>query len=150
MGRDAPTDGVTGLLRVLINERGMSWADVARIAGLSVTVLRQLKPGEMVSPEGTKALVALVAFLSSLEQECGVTDPASWLETWQDMAGGYRMRPLELYAADRIGELQELARGQLTWEALLDRLEPNWRVSTFRRFRVVMGPDGHPALVQRR
>ncbi|MGW6505107.1 helix-turn-helix domain-containing protein [Nonomuraea angiospora] len=137
--------GVPTLLEELTEDRGMSWSDVARLVGVSVSAVRKWRTGGQASPEKRKELAELAAFLDVLE-ESSVEDPARWLEVPFYLPAGYTVRPVELYIRGHRTELLDVACGRRDAEDVLDAAYPSWRETRRSSLEVFTAADGLPAL----
>lgn len=137
--------GVPTLLEELTEERGMSWSDIARMVGVSVSAVRKWRTGGQASPEKRRELAELAAFLDVLE-ESSVEDPARWLEVPFYLPAGYTIRPLELYIMGHRSELLDIACGRRDAENVLDVVYPVWREERRSTLEVFTAADGLPAL----
>lgn len=137
--------GVPDLLEELAFVRGMSWSDIARLVGVSISAVRKWRTGGQATPENRKELARLAGFLDLLG-EFGIEDPASWMEITMDLPAGYYIRPVELYLSGHRAELLEIARGHRDAARVLDGIDPAWRDSERSTLEVYTAPDGLPAL----
>lgn len=121
-------EDVPKLLRLLSEDRGMAWNDVAECIGVSGQAIRKWRKGENATGPNRLALAKLAAFLDILS-ELGIGDPASWLEV--PIVAGYPVRGFDLYAAGRADLVLEWANTRVpSGEAILDLFDRDWR----RRF----------------
>lgn len=137
--------GVSGLLEELAFERGLSWSDIARLVGISISAVRKWRTGGHATPDNRKELARLAGFLDLLG-EFGIEDPASWMEITMDLPAGYYIRPVELYLSSHRAELLEIAREHRDAAQVLDGIDPAWRDSERSILEVYTAPDGLPAL----
>jgi transcriptional regulator with XRE-family HTH domain len=140
---------VPKLLQELAMDRGLAWADIARLVGVSVSAVRKWRTGGDSSPEKRRLLAQLAAFLDLLS-ESNVEDPAQWLEMDLALPDGYSVRPLELYSDGHIIALLEVAGVRRTAEDVLDEVDPDWRSTRRSDFEVFMADDGDLALRERK
>jgi DNA-binding transcriptional regulator YiaG len=66
---------VPELLRELATDRGMAWADIADLVGVSVAAVRKWRTDGGATADNRSRLARLAAFLDALTA-CGVADPA--------------------------------------------------------------------------
>lgn len=140
--------GVPTLLRELAVERGMAWADIARLVGVSVSAVRKWRTGGDASPEKRRLLAQLAAFLDLLS-ESSVEDPAQWMEMDLSLPDGYSVRPVELYADGHIIALLEVAGLRRDPADILDEVDPGWRDTRRADIEVFTADDGHLAFRER-
>jgi hypothetical protein len=139
------------LLDALGVEWGLSWAGIARLLHVSETAIRKWRRGDQITPENRRRLARLVSMLEMLKaSKYPVNDPASWLE--MRVSDDATVTPVDLYAANRIDLIFELAGRRKSSHDVLAEFDPEWR-STYavdQRFTVVDAADGHKAIVMRR
>ncbi|NRQ36620.1 hypothetical protein HII36_33010 [Nonomuraea sp. NN258] len=123
----------------------MSWADMARLTGVTVSAIRKWRTGGQASAEKRLELARLAAFLDLLEENC-IEDPAQWMEVTFPLGEGYAIRPMELYVAGHKAELLDIACGRRNAADVLDSLDSSWRDARRSNVDVYIGPDGEPAL----
>lgn len=140
--------GVPSLLQELALERGMAWADIARMVGVSVSAVRKWRTGGVSTPDNRRLLAQLAAFLDLLS-ESAVEDPAQWMEMGLALPSGYSVRPVELYALGHMIALLEIAGQRRDPAHVLDEIDPGWRDTRRANFEVFMASDGQPALRER-
>lgn len=136
--------GVSFLLAELAVERGMAWADIARLAGVSVSALRKWRASGSASAEHRLALARLAAFLDLLS-EYAIDDPAQWMEMRLPLPGGYVITPMDLYLRGALSALLEYASARLTAEQALDKIDNTWRDAR-SDFESYDAPDGTKAI----
>ena len=137
------------LLRELASERGLSWALIAKLAGVTPTAIRKWRRGEAITPENRRSLARVAVFLDMVaEATLPLADPASWLE--MPLSDESTLTPTDLYAADRLESLLEVASARIGAHAALDEFDPNWRTTHARddRFRVEEAADGGRSIVE--
>lgn len=139
---------VPGLLVELAEQRGLAWATIASVVGVSVSALRKWRHGGKATADNRRALAQLAALLDLMD-EYQVNDPASWLEMPLPLGAGHRVRPLDLYRGGHITGLLELASGRENDPArVLDHVRPGWRDQR-SEWEVVDAPDGVKAIQRR-
>lgn len=137
--------GVRALLDELAVERGMAWADIARLTHVSVSAVRKWRKGGDASPEKRQQLAVLAAFLDILS-ELPVEDPAQWMEVPLALPEGYSIRPFELYERGYITELLDIAGGRRYPDAVLDEIDPSWRETRRSSVEIFQAHDGQLAM----
>jgi hypothetical protein len=129
-------------------DRGFSWRDIARMAGVSVPAVRKWREGGTYLAERRRDL-ARVAGLCDLLDEYLVPHPAGWLEmalvkdvpvTWMDIYLAGREELLIDAASNRRSDLH----------GLLDELDPEWRERYRSDYEVFEDIDGRPAIRAKR
>lgn len=136
---------VATLLDDLAYQRGMGWADIAALAGVSVSAVRKWRKGGDASPDSRTRLARIAAFLDVLEEKGLVQEPATWLEMELPLAPGYFIRPLDLYLEGHEIALIDLAEQRKSMEEVLDETRSDWR--THRSdFDVFEDADGKRAI----
>jgi transcriptional regulator with XRE-family HTH domain len=135
------------LLDELATDRGLSWSDIARLTGVSVSAVRKWRSGEQPSSDRRRSLARLAAFLDLLDEVGPVGDPASWLS--MRLSDGHLVTPADLYLAGRTDDLLEHAAGQLDAHHMLDRWDMDWRENARSDWRVVENADGERVVVRR-
>lgn len=116
------------LLTELAYDRGMSWSDIAELAGVSVSAVRKWRNGGAASPESRGALARIAAMLDLLEHKGAVGDPAVWMEMnlpFEEQ--GHYIRPLDLYLQGHHVALLDIAERRKDVSQVLDELTPGWR-----------------------
>jgi hypothetical protein len=144
--RRAPSD----LLQELAHERGLSWALIAKLAGVSPTAVRKWRRGEACTPENRRALARLIVFLKMVgEAMSPIEDPESWLE--MPLSDDATLAAADLYAAGELDLVLELASDRVTAHQALDTFDSEWRRRYERdeRFEIVRAPDGDRTIVER-
>lgn len=116
--------GLTAILDELA-DRGFSWRDIARLAGVTVPAVRKWRAGGSHTAERRLDLARVVG-LCELLDECYVVDPTGWLE--MPLVKGVPVTWLDLYLAGR----EELVVGaasnrQQDVHQVLDQFDPEWR-----------------------
>lgn len=135
--------GVPALLAEL-SDRGMAWADIARLVGVSVSAVRKWRADGPASPESRWQLAELAAFLDLLA-DYPIDDPAQWMEMNLPLPAGFRVTPMELYRDGAHTALLDFATERLGAAELLDKVRPQWR-SLESDFEVYDAEDGAKAL----
>jgi hypothetical protein len=136
--------GVSALLTELAVDRGMAWADIARLVGVSVSALRKWRASAGASAEHRLALARLAAFLDLLS-ECAIDDPAQWMEMRLPLPVGYVITPIDLYLRGGLSVLLEYASIRITAEQALDKIDSTWRDAR-SDFESYDAPDGAKAI----
>ena len=140
--------GVSVLLAELAVERGMAWADIARLVGVSVAAIRKWRASGSATPDNRLALARLAAFLDLLG-EYAIDDPAQWMEMRLPLPPGYVIRPMDLYQRGQLTPLLEYASQRLSAHDILDAIDPNWR-DMRSDFETYDAQDGSKAIRVRR
>ncbi len=136
---------VPRLLHELATERGMAWADIADLVGVSVAAVRKWRTDGAATADNRARLARLAAFLDALT-ECGVADAAQWIEIALPLPDGYTITPLEVYRRGGEQALLDYACLQSDAEAVLDSTMPAWRAKRASDFEAYDAPDGQKAL----
>jgi hypothetical protein len=129
-------------------DRGFSWRDVARLAGVSVPAVRKWRAGGTHAAERRLDLARVVG-LCELLDECHVVDPAGWLE--MPVVKSVPVTWLDLYLAGR----EELVVGaasnrQQDVHRVLDQFDRSWRERNRSDFEVFQDVDGKPSIRAKR
>ncbi len=135
---------VPELLHELATDRGMAWADVADLVGVSVSAVRKWRTDGGATGDNRSRLARLAAFLDALT-DC-VADAAQWMEMALPLEQGYTIKAFEVYRRGGEQELLEYACGHGQAEAVLDATMPGWRQDRASDFDVYDAPDGQKAL----
>ena len=138
---------VGALLEELATERGLSWSEIARLCGVTVSAVRKWRLGDSISPDSRRALARLAAFLELLEEVGPVGDAAGWLS--MRLSEHHTVTAADLYCNGRVDDVLEYAQGQLLVSDLLDGWDPDWRDSTRSEWMVVDDPEAGRVLVRR-
>ncbi len=136
---------VPELLRELATTRGMAWADIADLVGVSVAAVRKWRTDGGATADNRSRLARLAAFLDALTA-CGVADAAQWVEIALPLEEGYTITPIEVYRHGGEQALLDYACGHGQAEAVLDATMPGWRQERASDFEVYDAPDGQKAL----
>lgn len=136
---------VSELLRELAADRGMAWADIADLVGVSVAAVRKWRTDGGATADNRSRLARLAAFLDALAA-CGVADPAQWIEIPLPLPEGYMIIPMEIYRRGGEQALLDHACGHGPAEAALDITIPGWRQTRSSDFESYNAPDGRKAL----
>jgi len=140
--------GVPALLTELAVERGLAWADMARLIGVSVAAVRKWRGSGSASAEHRLELAKLTAFLDLLE-EYAIEDPAQWMEMRLPLPAGYVITPVDLYQRGKLTALLEYASQRRNAVQILDEVDPRWRDSR-SDFETYDAQDGAKAIRSRR
>lgn len=140
---------VSELLHELATDRGMAWADIADLVGVSVSAVRKWRTDGGSTADNRSRLARLAAFLDALT-DCGVADAVQWIEIALPLEEGYTITPIEVYRHGGEQALLEYACGHGRSEAVLDATMPGWRQERASDFDVYDAPDGQKALRLRR
>lgn len=132
------------ILTELSGKWGASWADIARMAEVSVPALRKWRTDGGATPIKKVRLAGITAFLRVLS-EMGLPEPADWLN--EPIKDGYTATPRHLYSPANASTLLDLAGGSVSPEHVLDTLSPDWRVQFTTAYKVVTLPNGEKAIV---
>jgi len=137
-------NGVPSLLTELAVGRGMAWADIARLTGVSVSAVRKWRASQAASAEHRLALARLAAFLDLLE-EYAIEDPAQWMEMRLPLPPGYVITPIDMYHRGDVTALLEYASLRRSAEQMLDEIDDRWR-DRRSEFQSYDAPDGAKAI----
>src|SRR5665648_193583 len=135
------------LLDELATGFGLAWADLARMASVSVPAIRKWRQSGGVSPENLSGLARVLAFLRVLRDRLNLADPVAWLG--MPLVDGYTVTIRHLYTRTNVPQLLDFAAGNVLPTVLLDRVEPSWREQYVTADEVVVFDDGMPAIVPR-
>lgn len=113
-----------GLLGQL-EERGLSWRDIARALHVSVPAVRKWRQGEAISGDNRLRLARFVAICDLLEEAHMVDDVAGWFET--PLRTDAPVTPLDVYMGGREDLVVDYAAQQLLPDQVLDHYDPDWR-----------------------
>ncbi|MGH3928024.1 MAG: helix-turn-helix domain-containing protein [Pseudonocardiaceae bacterium] len=136
---------VPELLHELATDRGMAWADIADLVGVSVSAVRKWRTDGGATADNRARLARLAAFLDALT-DCGVADAAQWVEIALPLEEDYTITPLQVYRHGGEQALLEYACGHGQAETVLDATMPGWRQEHASDFDVYDAPDGQKAL----
>lgn len=139
---------VSTLLLELSMERGLSWSDLARMVGVSVSAVRKWRTGGDATSDKRQQLATLAAFLDMLA-DYAIEDPAQWMEMLLPLPPEYRVRPIDLYEMGFAGALLDLADQQRDVESVMDEADPVWREARRSTFEVFRASDGDLAIRSR-
>jgi transcriptional regulator with XRE-family HTH domain len=145
--KKATANDVPALLDELSYARGMSWADIASAARVSVSAIRKWRKGGAATTENRQRLAQIAAFLDLLEDK-HVADPAQWMEMELPLPVGYHVRPIDLYVRGHAEALLELVEDRQDAEQILDSKTPGWRYAQ-SDFEVFTDTDGQRSLRKR-
>ena len=138
---------VSDLLEELAADRGLTWAEIARLTGVTVSAVRKWRAGDSTSSESRRALARLAAFLELLEEVGPVGDAAGWLG--MRLTEHHTVTAADLYCDGRADDVLEYAQGQLGAGDALDRWNPDWRSETRAEWMIVDDPEAGRILVRR-
>ena len=138
---------VRGLLDELAVDRGLTWAEIARLSGVTVSAVRKWRAGDSISSESRRALARLAAFLELLEEVGSVDDAAGWLG--MRLTEHHTATAADLYCDGCADDVLEYAQGQLGAGDVLDRWNPDWRSETRAEWMIVDDPEAGRILVRR-
>ena len=133
-----------------LGDRGLSWATIARLVGVSSTAVRKWRRGDTITGENRRRLAGVVAFLDLIKAALSpLEDPCSWLEV--PLADGTTLTAADIYAAGGADILLDWAGGRLTAEEMLDAFDCDWRsrYATDDRFELAIADDGQPMIVEK-
>jgi hypothetical protein len=128
---------------------GLSWSTLSRLIAVSPTAVRKWRKGEAISADNRRALSRLRAFLDLLERNASpLQDVASWLEV--RISDDATITAVDLYVADRIDLILDLASARISPHEALQAFDPEWRAkyASDTKFQVVRASDGMPAIVE--
>jgi hypothetical protein len=137
-------NNVASLLAELAADRGMAWADIARLINVSVSAIRKWRTNQPASADHRLALAKLAAFLDLLS-EYAIEDPAQWMEMRLPLPAGYTFTPLDIYQSGASAVLLDYASQRCTAEEMLDRIDDSWR-NQRSQFESYNAPDGEKAI----
>lgn len=145
--KKATTSDVPALLDELAFTRGMSWADIAAAAHVSVSAIRKWRKGGAATADNRERLARVASLLDLLEEK-GVLDPAQWMEMALPLGSGYYLRPIDLFVAGHAESLIELVEQRSDVTTILDSAIPEWR-SQRSDVEVFVDTDGQRSLRMR-
>lgn len=125
-----------------LSDMGFAWRDIARMVGVSVPALRRWRAGDLPSGEHRRRIAQLLAFAETIRDEHMIFEPASWMEI--PISGQAQTTPIDLYAADHLDTVFDLASEHCTPEEALDQAEPGWRDKHRSDWEVGTADDGQP------
>ncbi len=138
------------LLRDLSRDRGLSWASIARLAGVTPTAIRKWRRGEPITAENRRALARIVALLGTIgDLSSPLEEPSTWLE--MPISDAATLTPSDLFVAGRADLLVQLATGRVRAHAVLEAFDADWRTryAADERFDVRPATDGGFSIVER-
>lgn len=135
------------VLRVLANTWGASWADIARMADVSVPALRKWRTSGGATPAKKVRLAGIAAFFDVLSK-LGIDEPAEWIS--EPIMDGFSVTPRHLYSPANAAILLDYATGSCLPDQLLDTLAPKWRESYATSFEVITLAGGEKALIDKK
>jgi transcriptional regulator with XRE-family HTH domain len=124
--KKATTSDVPALLEELAFSRGMSWADIAAAAQVSVSAIRKWRNGGAATAENRQRLARIASFLDILEDR-GVADPAQWMEMALPLGPGYYIRPIDVFVEGHAEALIEMVEQRSEVATIIDAAVPGWR-----------------------
>lgn len=145
--KKATTSDVPTLLDELAFTRGMSWADIAAAAQVSVSAIRKWRKGGAATADNRQRLARIASFLDLLEKK-GVADPAQWMEMSLPLGPGYYIRPIDLFGVGHAEALIELVEQRSETTTILDAAMPGWREQR-SNVEVFVDTDGQRSLRMR-
>ena len=140
-------DGREALLEELAVDRGLGWADIARLCGVSISAVRKWRSGGGIDPDRLLALSKLAAFIDLLSRIGPTGDPTGWM--MMPLSEQHNVTAADLYRAGRVDDLLEFAQGHLSIGELLNRWNPEWQTETRSRWMVVKRSDGERVITRR-
>lgn len=143
LARRAPTD----LLESLAIDKGMAWANIAKLLNVSISALRKWRAGETMGPDNRHRLARLTAFMNLVEEVGPVVEPSGWLA--MPLADGYTTTGEDVYRSGHLEDLLDLAAGHIGPRDLLTIHDPDWQRNAVSEWEVVDADDGE-RLIQRR
>lgn len=138
------------LLRELSHGHGLSWATIARLAGVTPTAVRKWRRGETISSISRRSLARATTFLQMLDEHSSpITEVGTWLE--MPLSDQSTLTAVDVYAGGRVELLLDFAARRLSAHAVLDDFEPDWceRHPADGRFAVEVAGDGDVSIVER-
>jgi transcriptional regulator with XRE-family HTH domain len=117
---------VLTLMEELAFARGMSWADIAAAAHVSISAIRKWRKGGTATGSNRLRLARLAAFLDLLEER-GVADPAQWMEMELPLGPGYHLRAVDLFISGHAEALIEWEEQRSDITVILNTVMPHWR-----------------------
>lgn len=142
-GREA----VPRLLDVLA-QLGFSWRDVARMLRVSVPAVQKWRRGDGVSGDNRLRVAGLVAACDLIVRDYLVEDIASWFE--MPILVSVPVTPIDLFTAEKVNLLFELASQRKEPEAVLTEFQPDWRERYRSDFEVFRSGDGELSIRARK
>jgi hypothetical protein len=112
------------------------------MVGVSGPALRRWRSGDLPSGEHRRGIAQLLAFAEIIRDELVVFEPASWMEI--PVSSQAPTTPVDLYAANHLDTVFDLASEHCTPEQALDQVEPEWRIKYRSDWEVDTAGDGQP------
>lgn len=137
---------LSDILVDLSQKWGTSWADIARMAEVSVPALRKWRTAGGATPIKKVRLAGIAGFMQVLD-ELGISEPADWIN--EPIKDGYTVTPRHLYSPTNASTLLDLAGGSSTADMVLNVLAPEWRTKFATSFVVETLPNGEKAIVSK-
>lgn len=125
-----------------LSDLGFAWRDIARMIGVSVPAQRRWRAGERPTGENRRAIARLLSFIQIIQEDHLVFEPASWMEV--PIVSGVPITAINLYAAEHLELIFDLATEHMPPEVVLDIVEPNWREKYHSKWEVRIAEDGQP------
>jgi hypothetical protein len=125
-----------------LSDLGFAWRDIARMVGVSVPAMRRWRAGDLPSGQHRRGIAQLLAFAEIIRDELVIFEPASWMEI--PISSQAPTTPIDLYAANRLDTVFDLASEHCTPEEALDQTEPGWRDKYRSDWEVDTAEDGQP------
>jgi hypothetical protein len=133
-----------------LGDRGLSWAMIARLTGVSSTAVRKWRRGETITGDNRRNLASVVAFVDLIKAALSpLEDACSWLE--MPLVDRATVTAADIYAAGGASTLLDWASGRVTAEEMLDAFDGDWRANyaTDERFEIAVADDGKPMIVEK-
>mgnify|MGYP003391502335 CR=1 FL=1 len=126
-------------------EAGLSWRQIALLAGVSVPAIRKWRQGGASTGANRLRVARLVVLLHWLSADMLIDDPASWLE--MPLVPGVPVSRLDLLADGHEASLiSSLVGPETPPESVLDQYDPAWRTTYQSDYEVFTADDGQPSI----
>ncbi len=138
------------LLRELSHRRGLSWATIARLTGVTPTAVRKWRRGDTIGSTSRRSLARAATFLQMLDEHSSpITEVGTWLE--MPLSDQSTLTAVDVYSGGRVELLLDFAARRVSAHAVLDAFNPEWREqhAADGRFTVAVAEDGNLSIVER-
>ncbi|HEY6115938.1 MAG TPA: hypothetical protein VI172_08270 [Candidatus Dormibacteraeota bacterium] len=122
---------------------GLGTVDIARALDIPQRIIKQARDNH-AEEAAYEAGRRLNDFLADVYR-AGVKEPAGWMGG--PVVEGFTVTRWHLYAAGRLGDLLDNARGLLGAEDMLARFDGDWRRTYWNNFKTVEATDGGLSVV---
>lgn len=138
------------VLRELSRGHGLSWATIARLAGVTPTAVRKWRRGDTIGSVSRRSLARAATFLQMLDEHSSpITEIGTWLE--MPLSDQSTLTAVDVYSGGRVELLLDFAARRLSSHAVLDAFDKDWREHhpADRRFAVVVADDDSLTVIER-